>query len=307
MKTIIIALIFGLFLSSCTYYVYPPKVKESYKYSYSYKPKLFKNWENSRWRKHKRLMGFIKYDKNGNEIEVGAYGERWCKTVSKELSDSTIQIIQYCGYYPKKLNTVHYKEYNDSNLIVREEVWSFSNNKKNKLVYRTEYIYSNKELIKETDYDANGIIIRKKSYSKSGVSEENSSRTIFKPIVRVEGESKDSIMYDSLGRELEKYHYFRGKFLRRTVWVYNDDNNIVTEYMYNEKPDSLWSYTETRYDYFTKRPLRKYWKVLNSTTERRTEYIYDRKKLLHKIKYYGVDIYGKDELNYYTRYRYKLY
>src|SRR5690606_5489427 len=130
-----------LTLNSCGYYVYPPKVKVRYAYDYTYKSKLFKDWETSKWRKFKTKTEYVKYDRNGNEIEIGEYGESWCKVVSKELPDSSVQIISYSGTYPKKINTVTYKTYNDRNQVLTEEFWRFKDNKKDYLINKTVFSY----------------------------------------------------------------------------------------------------------------------------------------------------------------------
>jgi len=306
-KTIIYIFTIILF-TSCSYYVYPPKIHTKYVYKYSFKDKINKDWEKSKWRKTKILSEYIKYDRKGNEIEVGEYGELWHLREVTENNDSIVSFVSGHGRYPKKLNTVSYKTFNDSNLVIQENVWRFKNNKKNYLVYKTLFEYSNNQLRKELEFDNNDSLIRTKNYDlEKNIESELRNKTIYEPFVRIKGNSIDSITIDSLNREIEKIHYYKGKFLRRTVTIYNDDHNIVTKYLYDDDPDKLWSYTETKYDYLTKQPLRKFWKVLNSTTETKDIYIYNRKKLLVKILHYNVAQNGRDELEYYTKYKYKLY
>lgn len=308
MSKLLIHILSAILLCSCSYYVHPPKVQTKYIYNYSFKKKINKDWENSKLRKTKTLSGYIKYDRNGNEIEVGEYGEIWHFRDVKENKDSSISIVSGHGIYPKKLNTVSYKKFNDSSQVIEENVWRFKDNKKSYLVHKTIFEYSMNQLVKELEFDNNDSLIRTKNYDlEKNVESEIRKKTIYEPFVKIQGNSIDSIRYDSLNREIEKLHYYKGKFLRRIVTVYNDEQNIVTVYLYDDEPDKLWSYTETRYDYFTKQPLRKYWKVLNSTTETKDIYIYNRKKLLVKILHYNVDQNGKDELQHYTRYKYKLY
>ena len=297
-----------MILTSCSYYVSPPPVKIRYEYVYNYKPKLLKSWETSIWRKDKRPVEYIKYDQNGNEIEIGEYGEIWHFRETKQNSDSTVSTISGHGTNPKKLNTVTFKSYNDSNQILTQEVWRYHDNEKDYLVYKTEFKYFNGNLVNEIEYDSEGEITREKSYDiENNVETDNREKTIYEPFVRIGGDSKDSTRYDSKGRPVENYHYYKGKFLRRTVWVYNDQDDLVTTYKYDDHPDSLWSYTETRYDYLTNQPQRKYWKVLNSRTETKDIYIYNRKKLLKTVLHYGVDLQGRDELQYYKKYKYELY
>nr|WP_299206077.1 hypothetical protein [uncultured Brumimicrobium sp.] len=292
-----------LTLSSCGYYVYPPKVKVRYQYDYTYKQKLFKDWETSKWRKHKTKTAYIKYDRNGNEIEIGEYGEVWHFSNVKTNPDSSVSIVSGHGVYPNKLNTVTYKTYNDSNQVMTEEVWRFKDNKKDYLVYKTFFSYTDNQLAKETEFDADGQIIREKDYDlTSNVQYENRNKTIYEPFVRVDGNSIDTIRYDTNGQVIEKIHYYNGKFLYRQEFLYSDFGTIKTELRYDDEPDSLWSITEWRYDIITKQLTRKYWNVINSTTERREEFIYDRKKLLRRIERYNAE-----EKTGYTKYKYKLY
>lgn len=304
----IVFIIIIIFFSSCAYYVNPPKVKVSTEYSYVYKDKILKDWENSSWRRYKRKQGYIKFDENQNEIEYGEYGEIWHFRRTKVNPDSSISVISGHGKYPKKLNTVTYNTYNDSSKLIEERIWQFKDNKKDRLVSKTILLYQANDLIKETEFDSEGNIKREKNYNLEDLTEvDNRFETIYEPFVKVDGESRYEIKVDSLGREIEKYHYYKGKFLRRTVWIYNDSDGITTEYKYDDKPDSLWSISEIRYDIFSKRPIRKYWKVVNSRTETKDIYKYNRKKLLKKVFHYNVDIDGTDELQSLTKYKYKLY
>lgn len=303
MKRLFQTLIILLTLNSCGYYVYPPKVKVRYTYHYTYKSKLFKDWETSKWRKYKTKAEYVKYDRSGNEIEVGKYGESWCKVVSKELPDGSLQVTSYSGVYPKKLSTVTYKTYNDSNQVLTKEVWSFNDNKIDSLVYKTVFNYTDNKLTKETEFDADGRVISEKSYgSISNVQNENGTKIIYEPSVSVDGNSVDSTRYDTMGRVVDKIHYYNGKFLYRQEFRYSDYGTIKTELRYDDEPDSLWSITEWRYDIITKQLSRKYWNVINSTTETREEFVYNRKKLLKRI-----DRYNAEEKTGYTKYKYKLY
>jgi len=303
MKRLFQIAIILLTLSSCGYYVYPPKVKVRYKYDYTYKPKLFKDWETSKWRKHKTKTAYVKYDRKGNEIEIGEYGEIWHFRNVTTNADSSVSVVSGHGVYPKKLNTVTYKTYNDSNQVMTEEVWRFKDNKKDYLVYKTIFSYTDNQLTKETEFDADGQLIREKDYDlTSNVQNENRNKTIYEPFVRVDGNSIDTIRYDTSGQVIEKIHCYNGKFLYRQEFLYSDFGTIKTELRYSDKPDSLWSITEWRYDIITKQLTRKYWNVINSTTERREEFIYDRKKLLKRIERYNAE-----EKTGYTKYKYKLY
>jgi len=290
-------------LNSCGYYVYPPKVKKRYSYDYTYKPKLFKEWETSKWRKYKTKTDYIKYDKNGNEVEIGEYGEIWHFREVKKNTDSTIMVTSGHGVYPKKLNTVTYKTYNVDNQVMTEETWRYKNNVKDYLVFKTVFTYTDNQLSKETEFDADGKVIREKDYDLiSNVQNENRSKTIYEPFLRVDGNSIDSIRYDTSGQVIEKIHFYNEKFLYRKEFRYSDFGTIKTELSYHDKPDSLWSVTEWRYDIITNQLIRKYWNVINSSVERREEFIYNRKKLLKRIERFN----AKRKTGY-TKYKYKLY
>lgn len=306
MKIVFISLI--IFLSSCAYYANPPKVKTRTEFSYVYKDKLFKDWENSTWRRYKRKVGYIKYDINQNETEIAEYGELWHFRRTELNPDSSVSVISGHGRYPKKLNTITYNIYDDSSKLIEESIWQFKDNKKSRLVSKTIFEYQGNDLIKEIEFDSEGVVKREKNYNLEDLTEvDNRYQMMYDPFVKVDGESRYEIKKDSLGREIEKYHYYKGEFLRRTEWDYNDSDGITTQYMYDDKPDSLWSITETRYDIFTKQPIRKHWNVLNSSVETKDIYIYNKKKLLIKILHYNVDLDGTDELQSMIKYKHKLY
>ena len=292
-------------MNGCSYRINSPKVKIRYEYNHVYKTN--KNFEISKWRKKKTKIGYIKYDKKGNEIEIAEYGEIWRFREVTTNPDSSITVTSGHGRHMKNLNTVTFRSYNQSNQIQSEEFWSYKDNKKNYLIHRTEYQYNNGELIGEIEYDEEGEISREMNYNEDkSIKINNKKRPFYQPILRVEGNSKYKITYDSLGREIEKFHYSNGKFLRRTVTVY--ERNLKTTYLYDDSPDKLWSFTEEKYDYLTDKLIRRYWKVLDSTTERIEIFEYNKKGLLKRILTYGVDLQtGKDELEKFTKYKYEYY
>lgn len=290
-------------ISSCSYKISSPKVKTRYEYDHVYRTN--KNFEISKWRKKKTKIGYVKYDRNGNEIEIGEYGETWRFRKVITNPDSTISSVSGHGRYMKKLNTVSFKTYNQDNQIISEDYWSYKDNKKDYLIYRTEFRYFSGELVGEIEYDSEGNVSREMRYNEDKTIQVNDKkRPFYEPMVRVEGNSKYEIKYDSLGREVEKVHYLNGKFLRRTVTVY--ERNLKTKYLYDDSPDKLWSLTEEKYDYLTDKLIRRYWKVLDSTTERIEMFEYNRKGLLKRILTYAVDVQtGKNKLESFTRYKYE--
>lgn len=292
-------------VSSCSYQINSPTVKARYEYSHQYRKK--KNYKISKWRKKKTKIGYIKLDRKGNEIEIGEYGEIWHFRKVTTNSDSSISVVSGHGRHMKKLNTVTVKNYDQNNKVISEDYWRYKDNEKNYLIYRTEFKYKNEELITEIEYDSEGNISREMNYNKDkSVLINDIKRPIYEPIVRIEGNSKYEIQYDSLGREIESFHYSNGKFLRRTVTVYA--HNVKTTYLYDDSPDKLWSYTEEISNYLTDKLIRRYWKVLDSNTERTEIFEYNRKGLLKRILTYGIDLQtGKDKLEGFMTYKYEYY
>jgi hypothetical protein len=299
----LITLLIGF--SSCSYQVSTPIVKIRYEYNFVYRTNIFS--ELSKWRKKKTKIGYIKYDRNGNEIEAGEYGEIWHFHNETKNPDNSVSVVSGHGRYMKKLNTVSFKAYNQDNQIISDDYWSYKDNKKDYLIYRTEFKYINGELVSEVEYDSEGKISREMRYSDDKTIQINDNkRPFYDPIVRVEGNNKYEIKYDSLGREIEMFHYLNGIFLRRTLTIYK--HNLKTTYLYDDSPDKLWCYTEEKYNFLTDKLIRKYWKVLDSTVERKEIFEYNIKGLLKKILTYDVDLVtGKDELESYTKYKYKYY
>jgi hypothetical protein len=300
---ITIGILFGL--TSCSYYFYPPKVDTRTEIQYSYKRD--KNFKTSKWKKTSRKTGYERYDKKGNIIEEAEYGEIWHFRKVTTNADSSISVTSGHGRNWKNINKIHYYVYDSTSKKTQDELWQFKDNKKSYLIYKTVFEYDTSgKLIKETEYDKDSKVSRLQDYSK-----DNSNQTISKDsvynfsyegITRVEGKRQDTTITDSLGRPIEKIHYYKDKFLYRIEYRYDRWGDIVTEIRYDNKPDSLWCITEWQYDIITKQPTRKFWKVIGSKTETKDIYIYNRKKLLVKILHYS-----GEELRGFTRYKYKLY
>lgn len=304
MKIIItIGLLFEL--TSCSYYFYPPKVDTRTEIQYSYNRD--KNFKISKWKKASQKTGYERYDKKGNLIEKGNYGERKCLYYETKNADSSVNVTIGHSYNYKKLSTVHYFVYDSKGIKSQDELWQFKNNKKDYLIYKTVFEYDTAgKLIKETEYDKDNKVSRLQDYSKNNSNQTISKDSVFnfsyEDITRVDGKRQDTTLTDSLGRPIEKIHYYEDKFLYRQEFRYDRWGDIVTELRYDNKPDSLWCITEWQYDIITKQPTRKFWKVIGSKTETKDVYVYNRKKLLVKILHYS-----GEELEGYTKYKYKLY
>ncbi|MAY84903.1 MAG: hypothetical protein CMP59_12300 [Flavobacteriales bacterium] len=303
-------------LFSCSYYPYPPAVKKRTSNTYVYKDKLFQDWENSTWRTRKFKGDYRVYDREGNEIEIGEYGERWGKVEVKWSEDSSIiGYTSYSGTYPKRLNTVTYNEYNEKNQLISQKVWQYHKNKKHHLAEEINYTYKNDTLYLEIEYeyyndDTSQTVTNHYLENLRIAREIKSSIETGRPRVTYDTvytgndyySTIDSIYYDTSGREIEAIHYMDESFLYRQEFKYSDDGLIKTELRFDDEPDSLWAITEWRFDYFSKEPIRKYWNVINSGVERRTEYLYNKKGLLKRIDVY--DASGKTQ---YTKFRYRLH
>ena len=302
LTVVIIGLLLGL--SSCSNYVFPPKVDTRTEIQYSYKTN--KDYERSKWRKNNQKTGYVRYDKKGNVLEEGEFGEIWHFRSVTTNADSSISVTSGHGRNYKNLNTVHYYVYDSTSKKTQDELWQFKDNRKDYLIYKTLFEYDAKgKLIKETELDKDNKISRFQDYSKEEINQTISKDSVlnfsYEGITRVEGKRQDTTITDSLGRPIEKIHYYKDKFLYRQEFRYDRWGEIVTEIRYDNKPDSLWCITEWQYNY-DKQPIQKFWKVIGSKTEIKDVYIYNRKKLLVKILHYS-----GEELEGYTKYKYKLY
>ncbi len=290
LTVIIIGLLLGF--SSCSYYAFPPKIDTRTEIHYSYKTN--KNYERSKWRKTNQRNGYERYDKKGNVIEEAEYGEIWHFESVNTNADSSVSVISGHRRNYNNLNRVHYYFYDSAGKKSNDELWQFKNNKKDYLIYKTIF-----------EYDTKGKLIKKTEFDKDNINQVISNDSVFnftyEGSARVEGKRQDTTITDSLGRPIEKIHYFEDKFLYRQEFRYDHRGDIVAEIRYNHKPDSLCCISEWQYNY-DKQPIRKFCKVIGSKTETKDVYIYNRKKLLVKVLHYS-----GEELEGYTKYKYKLY
>jgi hypothetical protein len=263
-----------------------------------------RNLKLSKWRTQKTKHEYLRYDDNGRIIEKGEYGEIWHYRNVSRGTDGSMSIVSGHWRNYKKLDKVYYYEYDTAGQKTGETLWKFNNNKKDYLIHKTLYEYGSKgKLLKETEWDRDNKITRLRDYAnlnESQVSKDSVFKFSYKDIVRVDGQSIDTAVYDSLGRPLNIIHYYKGKFLYRQAFIYDKWGGITTELRYDGKPDSLWSLTEWQYNIY-KQPVRKFWKAVGSTTETRDVYIYNRHRLLVKVLHYH-----GEKLRSFSRYKYKL-
>ena len=217
-----------LLLSCCGPATQNPLVKEMQSYEYSFKPKLIQDWEYSSWRTYEPRKGYVKYDRKGNEIEVGDYGERWGYTKkSKPDSTGAVTITNYLGHYPKKLNKVSYMNYNENNQLLKEEVWLFKDNEKDELYLQTIYTYKEGKLSKMVQKKWGKLILEEEYDITNVVQDENQSKTSNKPATHsFGGDWVDSIFYNTRGQIIKEisYRLRDGKIEGRKEFIYNRKN-----------------------------------------------------------------------------------
>jgi hypothetical protein len=277
------------------------KVKEItvYKHTYLYEDDLSRSTKDKYVNKGSSEL----YDKFGQLIESTDYGEI---VRTRTFSEDGKMISSGHGVISQNINTKTFYLYEGERLS-SSETWGYKNNLKERLIKEIYYEYKDSLLFKSIELDRNHDTISTTTYNEFGDKlNQNKIRTQYEPSLSISGISTDSTTYDSIGRATERYHYYDGKFLRRTKWIYDDISSIITEYKYDDDPNSLWCYTETRYDYLSKKPLRIFWKVLNSTTETKTLFEYEGRRVKKEI-HYSVDIYGRDVLEYYLEYEYSYF
>ena len=294
---LIIFLSFLLGFSSCSYYVFPPKVEYRVEKEYIYK--VNKNYKRSKWRKISRKETYERFDKKGNIIERGWYGEHRASGSITENANGSIHVVYGDSWNYKKIETVYYFQFDSTNKKTTDECWKFKDNKKDYLFYKTLFEYdSNGRLVKEIEYNKRNEVSRIQNYSIIAENKIVLTDSVFNFSKDI---TQDTIITDSLGRTIENTYYYNGKFLYKKEFRYDHFNEIVTELRYDNNPDELWCITEWQYDFY-KRPIRRFWKVIGSKTEHKDVYIYNRKKLLKKIIHYN----GED-VESYTKYKYKLF
>ena len=300
-----IVLIFG-FASCSRPVLHHRKIKTETESESEYFYKYNKRHKISKWRTGHDKTGYVCYDQKGSITKKCDYGEYRCITTYKKNSDSSTTISTGCYRIRKNINTVNYYTYDSGNKKTTAELWKFKDNKKNYLIGRTIFEYNaNGTLIKETEFDEDSNITRLQDYSKDKTGKLTSKDSVFKfsyeGIVRVDGKSQDTTIEDSLGRPVEKIHFFKDKFLYRQAYLYEKGSKNTTELRYDNKPDSLWCITEWQYN-IKDQLVRKFWKVIGSTIETRDVYIYNKRNLLTKILHYD-----DEGITSYTKYRHKYF
>ena len=301
-RLLLLGIIVGM--TSCSYFINPQKVEIRFEKEYYYKP-FFWGMFHSKWITNSVNRNYIRYDKKGNIIEVGEYGERFHFGSCKKYSDNSESITRGEGCNYEKLNTVHFIQYDSTNKKIADEFWKFIDNKKNNLISKIIFEYdSTGEFTKETEYKENNKVSclikstkkEKKSTILTSCQYSYNSEGLIKDSIQIQ----DTILNDSLGRPIEIYHYCNGIFSHRIKYYYDKWSLFLTEIQYESKSDSLYSITEWNYD-FWKNLISKSVKVIGSQTQK-DFYIYVLNNLLvKKIHYFGEDV------EYYTKYKYRQF
>lgn len=224
---------------------------------------------------------YEKYDKKGNIIEIGEYGETWREIEHITLENGTTQKISTLFQDFKRLNTVEYLQYDNQNRKQLSERWRFRRNIPYKKLDSTAYYYNqNGELQFEIKFDFYDTPIKSDTIYNYG------------PI--------DKEYLDSVGRITERTIQNESEFFSKYIDHYNAQNLIVKREVYRHKPDSLvevkeWIYNELNLIIqFKEFDLKSDLKV--------TTYNYNKWNLL--ISQYTIQ---KNRLTRSVKYKYKFY
>jgi len=233
-------------------------------------------------RKYCEVTKYEKFNKNGDLIEVGEYGESKREVKTTKLNDGRTQVSSTLFRNYKKLNNVEYYYYDYQNRKIFSEKWKLRNNipyeKTDSIVYW---------------YDSNGKLefeIRFDFYVWPGKSD-----TTF-----YSSDSIDNEYTDSIGRVTEKTILYEGNFHQKFVDHYGMNNLVVKSEIYRDKPDSLAEVHEWTYDTLNRLFQFKEIDLLHGT--KITIYKYDKWNLLTD------EFCFRDEKPIsYTKYKYKFY
>jgi len=272
--------------------------------------------ENNCGRKIKKsqLYYFSVFDKKGNEIESGMYGENHGWTVVDTLKNGEIAVTHYDSWDYSKISSVNFNTYDEKGKIIKEETWFFKNNKKNWFAGYKIFIYNANGFIeREISFSDKDVVGNVKKYFYDNI--DNNIEIIDSTFISSVNETtKISVHrtindFDSLNRQILSVEYSNDNFLFKKFFLYRNGTDIITELRYNNKSDScLWSISETKYGYSKsycqggKKKLEKFQKIINSSSEERDIYIYNKKCELKKIEHYsGIELVG------YTKFKYEYY
>lgn len=188
------------------------------------------------------------YDKKGLLIEKNRY--TWSESEQKEEHcwtqkyeyDERGNLIEKGRYYPWEEGKYRWKEvytYTENNQILtyteqgfKGDIWKseeYAYNEDGKLI---EYIKKDGPYLSDVKreswkYDENGVLKESENF--------------------YDKDFLDKSFYEEDGKELECIHYFKGKFLWRTVFIYDTKDNLIGEYNY-DKNGKKTRWGENKYD-----------------------------------------------------------
>ncbi|HTA26407.1 MAG TPA: hypothetical protein VK809_01370 [Bacteroidia bacterium] len=266
--------------------------------------KVTTSYESSKNHKAIQKESFTEYNKLGQEIIFGYFGEySSSKVVHKAKNDSSYSVTYYESSDHDKINWEDFSFYDSLNhMLTKKETWFFHNNRKDYVGYATFYFYDRKgELIKEKRLgDSNKV---EKSITHYYNEKGNNVKEIDSDFSNygINEVDVDSILYsyDGKNRIIQSLEYTKYSQQRMDYTYNNNDSNITWIFRFdNQKNDTvlkLWSISTTSYGYvFSSKdeiyPTPSDWQILEKTCRtidgvlnERYVYVYNKDGLLDKI------------------------
>jgi hypothetical protein len=251
--------------------------------------------------KVKRNFAYTRYDKKGNEIEWGFYGEvTGFALEGGGIGDS---------WDYSKLDCVAFYTYDKLNRKILEKTYSYKNNNKEKLRSFTNFTYdslSNLILEEQFESDSTRSNIKCYYYDKRNNNILILDSTFYfanNPVVYIRIK-----IFDSKNRIIKLSSSNESKLIYREKYIYNETQDLTTILRYNNDSDSsLRSIRKIYYGYidyfpYSNEKLQDFWIDIDGKSETREFYKYNRKGLLKLIYEYN----GLDKVKY-TKFKYKFY
>jgi len=253
-------------------------------------------------KKVKRKCFFTEYNKAGQEITFGYYGEyKSFQSKRKADDDSIYTITWYESVLYKNIDYEDFSFYDSLNhRLTRKETWYYKDNKKSWLGSVTRYLYNVKgKLAQETTVDDSNKAEKAIMYlydERGNKIKEIDSDYILNPLHPYSTINK----FDSMNRIIQSCEYEENKCTLKKIYLYSGkDSNITWVFRYDEvKNDTtlkLWSISNTTYGYifYSKDdvyPIPSDWRTLEETSMamdygliERSVYIYKKNGLLDKV------------------------
>lgn len=251
--------------------------------------------------KVKRNYDYTRYDKKGNEIEWGVYGEVTGFVIEgREIGES---------WNHSKLDFVEFYTYDSLNRKISEKTYSYKNNNKENLRTFTNFTYDSlNNLILKERFDPDSALSNIKCYYYD---KRNNNILILDSTFNIPNNPEvyiSSKTYDSKNRIIRMRSSNNSKLIYREQYIYNETQNLTTILRYdNDSDSSLWSirkiyYGNIDYSSYPNKKVQDFWIVIDGKSETREFYKYNRKGFLKFIyEYNGLDMVK------YTKFKYKFY